>query len=482
VRPASLEAAQRHGSARIADGDGGLGKKAAVSRKRLTALDASFLEVESRTAHMHVGWAALFAPPEVGPSPTFDDLREHIAARVGRAPRYRQKLTEVPLGVGDPVWIDDPEFDLDRHVRRVPVRDFQKAIDDVLSVPLRRDRPLWELWIADRLDDGRIGTIGKVHHCMVDGIAAVELSTLMLDASPEPPPERDEWHALRAPAALELATDAIAARAAQAARLARLPLRVARRPALGIDTAARVLRAARSSLRPARPTPLNDAISSRRHLGRVRRPLDQLRAVKREHGATINDVLLAAAAGGLRRILLARGEQPVPVKAMVPVSVRDDQGGELGNRISFVFVDVPCDEPDPEVRLARVIETMVACKAGGEPQGGDLLLGALEYAPRPLQHLAAHLVASPRTFNLVVSNIPGPPLPLYMRGCRLEEAYPVVPLADNHGVAIGMTSIAGEACFGIYAAAESVPDADALANAIAESVDELTTPTPVGIA
>src|SRR4051812_18356764 len=172
---------------------------------------------------MHVGWAALFAPPEVGSSPTFDDLREHIAARLGRAPRYRQKLTEVPLGVGDPVWIDDPEFDLERHVRRVPVRDFQKAIDDVLSVPLRRERPLWELWIADRLDDGRIGTIGKVHHCMVDGIAAVELSTLILDASPEPPPERDEWHALREPAALELATDAVAARAAQAVRLARLP-------------------------------------------------------------------------------------------------------------------------------------------------------------------------------------------------------------------------------------------------------------------
>jgi diacylglycerol O-acyltransferase len=453
-----------------------------VSHKRLTALDASFLEVESRTAHMHVGWAALFAPPEVGPAPSFDELREHIAARLGRAPRYRQKLAEVPLGVGDPVWVDDADFDLDRHVRRVPVRDFQKAIDDVLSVPVRRDRPLWELWIADRLEDGRIGTIGKVHHCMVDGIAAVELSTLMLDASPDPPLERDDWHALREPSALELATDAVTARAVQAARLARLPLRVARQPMLGIDAAARVLRAARSSLRPAQPTPLNRPISSRRHLGRACRPLDELRAVKRDHGATINDVLLAAAAGGLRRILIDRGEQPSPAKAMVPVSVRDDDGGEFGNRISFVFVNLPCDEGDPGMRLSRVIERMSHSKAGGEPEGGDILLGALEYAPRPLQQLAAHLVASPRTFNVVVSNIPGPPLPLYMRGCRLEEAYPVVPLADNHGVSIGMTSIAGQACFGIYADAQSVPDADALATAIAESVDELAAPAPVGIA
>jgi hypothetical protein len=172
----------------------------------------------------------------------------------------------------------------------------------------------------------------------------------------------------------------------------------------------------------------------------------------------------------------------MPLKAMVPVSVRDDQGGEFGNRISFVFVDLPCDEPDPELRLTRVIETMAACKSSGEPQGGDVLLGALEYVPRPLQHLAAHLVSSRRTFNLVVSNIPGPPIPLYMRGCRLEEAYPVVPLADDHGVAIGMNSIAGEACFGIYADTQTVPDADALANAIAESVDELATPVPTAIA
>jgi WS/DGAT/MGAT family acyltransferase len=264
-----------------------------------------------------------------------------------------------------------------------------------------------------------------------------------------------------------------------------MPLDVARSPGAGIATAARVARAARSSLRRAPATQFNAPNTSRRHLGRARRALDELREVKNAYGATVNDVLLAAAAGGLRRVLMARDEEPAPLKAMVPVSVRDDEGGKFGNRISFVFVDLPCDEPEPERRLEVIKEAMDRRKAGGEPQGGDVLLSALQYAPRPLQHIAAHLVASPRTFNLVVSNIPGPSMPLYMRGCRLEEAYPVVPLAENHGVSIGMTTVAGEACFGIYADAQTVPDADLLAAAIAESVDELTTlvaePMPVGV-
>lgn len=446
-----------------------------MSHTRLTALDASFLEVESATAHMHVGWASLFAPPKTGPAPSFEELRDHVAARLARAPRYRQKLAKVPLGLNDPVWVDDPDFDIEHHVRPVRGRSFPEIIDEVLSVPLDHERPLWELWIADDLDDGRIGVVGKAHHCMVDGVAAVELSTLILDETPETPDEpSDGWRPVRKPAPLELAIDGLAARARQLGGLARLPLDIVRKPAASITTATRVLRAARSSVSPAHPSALNAPISSSRRLGRAHRTLDELRAVKRAHSGTINDVLLAAAAGGLRRFLIDHGEEPAPLKAMVPVSVRDDgAAGDLGNRISFVFIELPCDEPDPERRLALVRAAMSDRKAGGEPQGGDVLLGALGYAPRMLQHRAAHLVASPRAFNLVVSNIPGPPTPLYMAGCRLEEAYPVVPLADQHDVSIGMTSVAGEACFGVYADRRSVPDADELAAAIAASVDEL---------
>jgi diacylglycerol O-acyltransferase / wax synthase len=446
-----------------------------MSTNRLSALDASFLEVESPTAHMHVGWASLFAPPQRERAPTFAELREHVGARLGRAPRYRQKLARVPLDLSDPIWIDDPDFDPANHVRRSGSESFQELIDEVMSAPLDHERPLWELWIADRLEDGRIGAVGKVHHCMVDGIAAVELSSVMLDTSPDPPPEnRDEWRPARQPGGYELATDALVARVRQVADAARVPLAVLRQPTASFGTAVRMLRAARTSLGLARPSPLNAPISSRRHLGRARRSLDDLRRVKRAHGGTINDVLLAATAGGLRRFLVGRGQPPLPLKAIVPVSVRDEgAAADLGNRISFVFVDLPVDEPDAARRLERVQTAMGERKAGGEPQGGDVLLGAVEYAPRTLQHIAAHLVASPRAFNLVVSNIPGPPMPLYMCGCRLEEAYPVVPLADSHAVSVGMTTVAGEACFGIYADAETVPDADELSVAVAESIDEL---------
>jgi WS/DGAT/MGAT family acyltransferase len=456
--------------------DEGRGKKEeTVSRTRLTALDASFLEVESSTAHMHVGWASLFALPDGKPRPTFAELRTHVGARLGRAPRYRQKLARVPFGLNDPVWVDDPGFDVAQHIRRARSRNFQSVVDEVMSVPLDRNRPLWELWIADELNDGRIGAVGKVHHCMVDGIAAVELSAVMLDASPDAESEEGaEWVPQREPAALELAAEGALARVTQMAALVRMAPGVIRRPTRTVAGAVRAARAAHRSLNPACRAPLNAPISPRRHLARTCRALDDLRDIKRAHGGTVNDVVLAAAAGGLRRFLQDRGETPAPLKAMVPVNVRaKGSAGKLGNRISFVFVDLPCDEPDALRRLRRVQAAMGRCKAGGEPEGADYLLGAVEYAPRTVQHVIAHLVSSARAFNVVVSNIPGPPLPLYMRGCKLEEAYPVVPLADDHGVSIGMTTVAGEACFGVYADAETLPDADALAAAIADSVDEL---------
>src|SRR3954447_17253323 len=160
-----------------------------MSSTRLTSLDASFLEVESSTAHMHVGWASVYAPPQDRRRPSFTELRDHIEGRLGRAPRYRQKLAAVPLGVSEPVWVDDPDFDIMRHVHRARSGDFHEVADMVMSAPLDHDRPLWELWIADRLDDGRIGIVGKVHHCMVDGIAAVEFATLLLDPTPDPEPD-----------------------------------------------------------------------------------------------------------------------------------------------------------------------------------------------------------------------------------------------------------------------------------------------------
>jgi diacylglycerol O-acyltransferase len=452
-----------------------------MSFTRLTALDASFLEVESQTAHMHVGWAARFAPPADGRAPRFDELRDHVAGRLGRAPRYRQRLAAVPLGVGDPVWVDDQDFDIARHVRRARSSDFREVVDAVMSCPLDRDRPLWELWIADRLEDGGIGVAGKAHHCMVDGIAAVELATLLLDPSPDPaPPAPDRWRPARAPTGVRLLADATLNRARDGVRVARLPLDLARHPGRAVQLPAscgRALRAARRSLAPAPSSALNQPISPRRHLASARHPFADLRAIKRRYRTSVNDVVLAAAAGGIRRFLQERAQSPEPLKAMVPVSVRDDGGsGALGNRIAFVFVELPCDEPDPLRRLAKIAAAMAACKRGGEPQGAQAMLDTIALAPRTLQHAVSHAAASARAFNLVVSNIPGPSQPMYMLGCELEEVYPVVPLADRHAVAIGFTTVNDRAFFGVYADRDSLPDADQLAAAISESVDELRDP------
>jgi WS/DGAT/MGAT family acyltransferase len=446
---------------------------------RLTALDASFLEIESPTSPMHVGWGALFAPPDDRPKPTFADVLEHVGARMGRAPRYRQRLERVPLGLDNPVWVDDPDFAVANHVKPAAPGDFGDAVDAAMSTRLDLDRPLWEIHVADGLPDGWIGLVGKVHHCMVDGVAAVELAALLLDATPDPPPpEPDGWRPDPEPTALALAAGALRDRLRGALALARLPVVTLSSPRRLWELPGRALRAGRALVRSAMPAPaptsLREPLSTERHLAVAHRPLEDLRHVGRHFGATVNDVLLAAAAGGVREDLERCQEPTVPLKAMVPVSVRGEAPAtEMGNRVSFMFLDLPCDEGDPVRRLERVKAAMAERKRAREPEGGEELLQALEWAPRTVQRVASHLVASPRTFNLTVSNIPGPPSSLYMLGCELEAAYPVVPLPERHGLSIGMTTVGEEACFGVYGDPECSPDADVVARGIESSIAEL---------
>jgi WS/DGAT/MGAT family acyltransferase len=234
---------------------------------------------------------------------------------------------------------------------------------------------------------------------------------------------------------------------------------------------------------------LNGPISPYRALATIARPMDELRAIKRGYGCTINDVVLAASTGGVRRHLERHGERPARIKAMVPVNVRDRDNGNgngndngngegLGNHISFMFVELPCDEPDPVRRLLAINRVTSDRKLSGEPQGADTMLKAAAHSPHRIQHAITRLVASPRTFNLVVSNIPGPRRPLYMRGCRLVEAYPIVPLAERHAVSIGVTSIAGRVCFGLYADRKTLPDVDLLASDLDDAIDELLAGDP----
>lgn len=345
-------------------------------------------------------------------------------------------------------------------------------------MPLRRDRPLWELWVCEDPSGERLALIGKAHHCMVDGLAAVELGSLLLDPAPEPDAcEYERWRPEPRPSAERLLTRGIRDLIASQLGLLRFPLQAAASPAdAAREAAARAVRVARalghSLLAGAPASALNNTLSPLRRLAWTERPLDDLRTVKRTYGTTINDVMLAAVAGGMRTYLADHGERPAPLKAMVPVSVRGP-ADVLGNHISFVFAELPCGEPDPLGRLYRVHAAMSARKRDGEPEGADLALRAAEHTPALVQHALSRIIASPRTFNLVVSNIPGPTQQLYLRGCPLERIYPVVPLADRHAVSVGMTTVADRACFGVYTDREALPDADVLAHAIDDAITEL---------
>ncbi len=451
-----------------------------MSGERLSALDASFLAVETPTAHMHVGWVAVFSAPADGRLPSFQEIRDHIAQRLAYAPRYRQKLAEVPLGLYAPEWTDDRSFSVDRHVYWAP-GPLDDLVDEVMSIPLRRDRPLWEMWICEDAEAGRLAIVGKTHHCMVDGLAAVQLASLLLDPTTEPAAyEPDGWSAGPEPGDETLLARGLLDLLGQPLDLLSWSLSAASSPAPVAKQAAagamRVTRAVSQLLRAAPASVLNGQLSPLRRLAWTQRPLAELRTIKRAYGTTINDVILAAVAGGMRTYLIRRGEEPLALKVMVPVSVRSDED-VLGNHISFVFSELPCNEPDPIGRLYQVHANMIRAKRDGEPEGADLVLKAAARTPVTVQQALSRLIAGPRAFNLVVSNIPGPTVPMYMLGCPLQAAYPVVPLAEHHVVSVGLLTVNDQACFGVYVDRQALPDADMLARDIDGAITELLAST-----
>jgi diacylglycerol O-acyltransferase len=440
-----------------------------VSAQRLSPLDASFLAVETPAAPMHVGWVARFDPPERGPKPTFDELFTHIAGRLERAPRFQQRLAGVPLGVHDPVWVDDEGFDPAAHLLASDTDDLGALVDRVLSTPLERERPLWEIWIGD------LALVGKMHHCMVDGAAIVELGNLLLD--PEPGGSDGTgggWVPAPAPSAARRLARGIADRAGDAAALAVTPARLARSPSSLLTLPGTL---AHTVLPPAPGSALNRLGSPDRHHVRVTRTLGEVRAIRRRFGVTPNDVVLAACAGALRRFLERRGEPPQRLKAMVPADVRSSEDAAGGNRISFLFITLPCDEPDPVARLRAVHAATAQRARDGDAENLDAIFGVLARTPGPVQQALARAFAHPRLFNLTISSVAGPAVPRYLRGCRLREVHSAVPLAGSHALSIGVVTVAGHVCFGIYADAATLPDADALGADLDDAVDELLHPT-----
>ncbi len=448
---------------------------------RLTALDGSFLRVETANAHMHVAWSALLGPREDGRPIPLDGLRRSVAARLEHTPRFRRRLAFGLKGMGEPFWVDDESFDIDYHV--VPLCDpddrpdrgrFHALCDRALSEPLDRTRPLWRVYLAPKLSDGGAGMVAKIHHALVDGKSAVEVALLLFDVTPgsEPAPGASVWRPEPEPGTARLALGALSGGAAESLRAARGVARIAGAPRAGsariYDTVRRAaLTVGDDLLRPAPASYLNVPIGPRRALLRQRARMADLLAVKRAARVTLNDVCLAAVTGALRETALARGESPRALKAMVPVSVRsDEERTDLGNRISLAFIDLPVHLSTPRSRLAEVHRATSAFKRSGRPEGAEAIFGALGMLPDPLRTGAARMVGSKRVYNLTVSNIPGPRFPLYVLGAELLEAYPVVPIAEDHALSIGMFSYGDHMHFGLYADPEALPDVRGLPDAL----------------
>ena len=452
--------------------------------ERLSRLDASFLYLEEPGTPMHVGGLLILEPPPGG----VEALAALIEARLPLVPRYRQRVAEVPGHVANPVWVDDPEFDITYHVRRTglprPGTEAQllDLVSRVTSRALDREHPLWEAHLVEGLADGRLAVITKTHPALVDGLGAVEIGQVLLDVQPDAPtPEPTEWRPQPPPSGAQLLAQALD--------------EYARRPSSVVDTvrgavtdvratagrlsgvAGGLFRTARSTLLPAPNSPLNAPVGRQRRVQLARADLTDIKRIRRSGGGSVNDVLLTVVTGALREWLLTRGQPVVAgtsVRALVPLSLQDSDGGG-GNRVSSFLVDLPVGEPNPRVRLTRLSFAMGGIAQHGQSVGADSLIALTGFAPPTLHAMGARAARglSRRLFNLVVTNVPGPQVPLYAAGGQMLEVFPVVPLARGQGLSIGMTSYDGRIYFGLNADLDSVGDVHVLADLIEQEVADL---------
>ena len=457
---------------------------------RLTALDNSFLIAESPKTHMHIAGTAVY---EAGPLRTADGgvdverLRAYVESRLHLIPRYRQILAYVPIEQ-HPVWVDDRHFNIHYHVRHTSLprpgdsRQLKRLAGRIMSQQLDRSKPLWEMWVIEGLRGGEhFAVITKVHHCMIDGMSSVDLLNVLLAISPtetiESPPR---WLPRPAPDSWQLF-------AAEAVRRAWLPFEAARGFRQVIESSADprsdlrvMLRAARdmlrSSFRSVSDTPLNKPVGPHRRVDWHIMPLDAVKAVKRALGGTLNDVVLATVTGAVQRFLEGRrvNVDVLDFRAMAPVSVRSEhERGTLGNRVSAWIVELPLGERDPRRRLALICERTARLKESKQALGAEALTRAAEWTPSTLLSLGARMMTRALPFNIVVTNVPGPQVPLYLLGARMLDNYGHIPLVDYLGVGIVLFSYAGSLCWGFTADWELVPDLHELVVAVRDAFAEL---------
>jgi diacylglycerol O-acyltransferase len=458
--------------------------------QKLTPLDASFLHLETPRTHMHIGGVAIFEPSPLGTGRAlYDGLAKAIAPRLDLMPRYRQKLAFVPMNLDTPVWVDDPDFDMSNHLLRAALpkpggdQELQEFIGRVFSRQLDRRRPLWEIFIVEGLRDGRWALLTKSHHAMVDGISNLELATILLDVEPEPgkqPFGISRWEARESPSSMGLLINSLRERVTRPARVlsaaravAGQPLRLAnalRDTASGLASMAEHMGSPKS--------PINGKTGPARSFAYSRFPLEEFRLIKQAFGGTINDIVLAVVAGGLRHFLVARGVDPdderSALQALCPVSIRDtSERTALGNRLAMLLVKLPISEADPQQRIAKVRTTVDALKARKQAVGADFLLNLAGFAPSTLHAMVARASLRQIAFNLIVTNVPGPQFPLYCQGAKLVEVFPIAFLYDGQELAIAIFSYSGMLNFGYLVDAQGVPDVDVFAECVEEGLREL---------
>ena len=458
-----------------------------MANDRLTALDSSFLHLEdNQPSHMHVASVTIFD----GPAPAYDEFVEGIAERLHLVPRYRQKLAFIPWGQGRPKWVDDPTFNISYHVRATALpppgseEQLRALAGRVFSQRLDRDKPLWEVWIAQGLEGDRFALLSKVHHSLVDGVSGADLMTVLFDVTPEPavPPqvEGEVWQPRPLPNDSQLLAEALLERATQPGEFVRTVRHAFRGPREfarnAFEATAGLSALARGTLRPAPASPYNGSIGPHRRFTWVRVHLDDIKAIKNSLGGTVNDVVLATVTGALRRHLHSRGvpTADLTLRAMVPVSVRSDlEQGALGNRVAAMMAPLPVWCENPIVRLDVVQDSMRNLKSSGQAVGAEVLTRIGGFAPPTIMAQATRIGARQRAFNLVVTNVPGPQFPLYIQGRELLDVFPMVPLATNQRLGLALMSYNGAINFGLIGDYDSMADLEDVANHLAASLEEL---------
>jgi WS/DGAT/MGAT family acyltransferase len=454
-------------------------------KDRLTPVDASFLLQEHESSHMHVGGVMLFE----GPPPGYVEFLEFLEARLHLVPRYRQKLAEPRFEMGRPFWVDDPRFHLEYHVRHTALPkpgsldQLRQLAGRIFSQRLDRSKPLWELWLVQGLDNNQFGLISKTHHAMIDGIAGVDIASVLFDVTPVPreiePPE-EPWTPSPEPSQSELVAEGVKG-------IVRTPFKLAGRAVTALQHPGPAVRQARESvealgevawagMNPAPETPLNVPIGPHRRLLWVDARLEDFKEIKYALGGTVNDVILTVVTGALRRFLRSRGvrTEGLALRALVPVSIRaEDERGQTGNRIAAMRGPLPVYVDDIVETLAIVRAEMGELKESKQALGAEVIAGLQDFAPPTLLAQASRLNFSTRLFNLIVTNVPGPQFPLYLQGREMLTLIPVAFLPEDHALAIAIMSYNGQLRFGLLGDYDAMPDMDFVKSAIEETTAEL---------